>query len=333
MNIIDIYKWIFTFLIIRLHQTYENRYYLAVDFFFIVSGFFVAKCFYTKNHSPWRYTICRIRDLYPYYILSFVIGMLIKEHTVKLRFMLWHWPEVLCLQGVGFINSDDAWSYNSPSWYISTLIFVSHILYIILSKWREKYIKCIAPIIVILLYARSFVMADSKSPTAYSLQFESILYIHANILRAFAAMNLGIISYYLAKYFYDLLIEKYKPVMIKAHRSTYVRLVTALISLCLVFGGVWQSQNIEDRRMDILCIILWFLAIIAAGIHIINIEDQHLCLGYNRKLQLAVFLNHYPLLRLGYGGWMYLMSVFVISVLEVLVVEGGKRFLYKFWVK
>ena len=74
---IDLLKFIFAYLVVFAHMdiNYPGAS-VAVDFFFVFSGFFLAKKFYSKSvdnpkdYNQFCYTADHVKRLYPQYVFS-----------------------------------------------------------------------------------------------------------------------------------------------------------------------------------------------------------------------------------------------------------------------
>lgn len=147
-NSIDFLKLLFTF-IIAVHHFQEaigicliQHGDLAVEFFFMVSGFYLMDSF-EKNHgekSAVEYIKRRLRKLYPHYLFSLVILLLalgvtadsIQELFAKTVQTI---PELFMMQDIGIFYYSGS---NYPAWYLSVLILVSYFLYAGL-KWNRNF--------------------------------------------------------------------------------------------------------------------------------------------------------------------------------------------------
>lgn len=204
---INMFRIIFTMLIAFLHfesamynvdtrRVYEGGY-LAVDFFFVLSGFFLAHSFNIKQEQACEYILYRIKKLYPLYFIGCIltivysVGGLLKVGNTNgmLRFLISEIPELLCVQMTGITHQ---W-VNFPLWYVSALLIVSAPLYKILSLTysRKENIICFS-IIAFVSYILLFL---NRGDLGLDININYIFYIYSGIYRALAGMSLGIVTY------------------------------------------------------------------------------------------------------------------------------------------
>lgn len=125
----------------------------AVSFFFILSGFLMAKKTNTIMadsvkadvvEESYKYIIKRLKSLYSSYFIIFMISLLymIIRHRIQIDIGSWI-KELLLLQTID-VNSS---SLVPQSWYLSALLILSFVIYPIILFTGEYYIKILAPII------------------------------------------------------------------------------------------------------------------------------------------------------------------------------------------
>lgn len=178
------------------HRIFEGMY-LAVDFFFILSGYLLYRTYQSKKYeNAWSFTKPKIIRFFPY---SFI--MLICFWTAKIA------QDILA--GIGthdlllnivhtvlggtyellFLHMFlPAYAFNGPTWYISVLLVVGYVYYYLLCKMRGGGIEI--PILVIGCYMfmhYSYGSLDITSGTT------SIFKITPGIIRGAADMGVGIL--------------------------------------------------------------------------------------------------------------------------------------------
>lgn len=125
----------------------------AVSFFFILSGFLMAKKTNTIMadsvkvdvvEESYKYIIKRLKSLYSSYFIIFMISLLymIIRHRIQIDIGSWI-KELLLLQTID-VNSS---SLVPQSWYLSALLILSFVIYPIILFTGEYYIKILSPII------------------------------------------------------------------------------------------------------------------------------------------------------------------------------------------
>lgn len=154
---IDIYRLLFTIGICLMHfeTAYfysENRIfegcYLGVEFFFVLSGYLLAKTFESKKYKNAEiYTLTRIKELMPYHI------------CIIICFYIWYiWQMVLSTNGgegifLEVIRKGISFFYeviflhmflpsgmvNGPTWYLSVLLVIGYAYYFYLGKEKKSF--------------------------------------------------------------------------------------------------------------------------------------------------------------------------------------------------
>ena len=162
---IDFLRFIFSLCILFYHSwifsgTFGNGIlnngYLAVDFYFIVTGYLMINSIYNhKNNNlsvlkdSFNFVHRKIKKLLPALVATFLVGVLfvygksiLSDPKILLSNQLW--PELFQLGILGY-----PLSVNSSWWYISAMIFVIALLYPFATKYKENYCKYICPLVII----------------------------------------------------------------------------------------------------------------------------------------------------------------------------------------
>lgn len=176
---------------------------ITVQIFFIISGFFLAKKYYTRSHgrddySHWNYTIDHIKGLYPHYLFSYCAYFLYETAREVLVFLrepamesiraiflrLYDQVPNLCFLQSAFYFHDNM---NYPVWQISALVIASFFVYGLLCH-NEKLSRT-------LLFPAAILMIQSILHSGVDL-FENYGPFYMPLLRAFSPLCIGVLTYY-----------------------------------------------------------------------------------------------------------------------------------------
>ncbi len=167
--------------------------YIAVEFFFILSGFLLFKSASKENVlSDIDYTrkkflrflpdnLIAICCAYFFYIALPAIGGGNSNFDDWIRII----PETLMLQNIGFYLG----GLNTPMWYVSVLLWGGAILYALLRYNKQLFTKVLAPIIVITGYTYLF----NINPDGSIESFTNNGILCPPMVRGISDMSLGIL--------------------------------------------------------------------------------------------------------------------------------------------
>src|SRR5674476_53751 len=167
-NNVEFWRFIFTVIVCLFHfsgtyfsgKSYFSGGYIAVEFFYILSGFLLMSSQTKSELSPGskrsaaKYTFERLKILYPHYIFSFAVifafammqsNKSLVDVSKNLLQSIW---EITMLQMSGIRCS----IYNQPTWYLSGLIIMGYLIYFLLNHCRKVFIELIAPFSIFLVY-------------------------------------------------------------------------------------------------------------------------------------------------------------------------------------
>ncbi|MCB5942279.1 acyltransferase family protein [bacterium 210820-DFI.6.52] len=174
---------------------------VAVEFFFILSGFLMAK---SAAHNAVRvqstplgqetvsFLVKKYTGIFPYhlyaYILSFILMVAGNSYTpggvVRLFFNSLPHLFMLDMSGLSFTM------INGYEWYISAMLLVMFVIYPILCRKADLFIKVISPIAALFIYG---LISKNWGTVTYISLWTG--YLYKGVLRASAAIMLGCISY------------------------------------------------------------------------------------------------------------------------------------------
>ena len=259
-GLIELLRFIFCIIVLVFHVfqdvnggNYANtidwrglfRYgYLAVDFFFIVSGYFMAN---SISRMPiekadllsetgffmWK----KIKVILPYH-LGFNFFFLLYysiQNSFPTANTVTRISDFFFLNTIGFRNQN--WMLGSE-WYIGNMLFVMLILFPVL-RFQFRFVSgYIAPISGLIIYG---IFASQN------VGFNEV----DRIVRAFGAILLGVSSFHFSN-------------CLKKHTfSTEVRISFSIITITLIVGFILYMNSNENVSMQpIMIVLLWFAMII-----------------------------------------------------------------------
>lgn len=115
--------------------------YLCVDAFFVISGFLVARMILSMPHdtSFLSWLKRRMKSIYPCYIVALFFAFAVGSYFVGLpdmRGIVSLLKEILMIHEWGIIPGSKY--YNSATWYISAMMFVSCAYFLLSQKFTPK---------------------------------------------------------------------------------------------------------------------------------------------------------------------------------------------------
>lgn len=211
-ELINLLKFIFI-LIVCFHHTgwwssVMHHGYIVVEFFFIVSGYFLYQTYFKKHLSPKEYFIKRVERIYPTYLL--ILGVYLLFSILFPQFFTPYntreWiiaaaKDVLLLQSVGVQVTEMVLPRFNPSdWYVSSFFWGSILLYCLL-----KYKKiCVISLMLIVTCTYSFYFIFKIGTLNDVWGYWHIFYMP--LFRGLAGLSTGIL---LAKVFHYNIVKTY----------------------------------------------------------------------------------------------------------------------------
>ena len=208
---IDIMRLIFAFFIVFYHVRYvvhrsiydfPQNGYLAVDFFFIVSGYFIIKSCRDNQekgteNGTLRYCFHKLMSFLPYLIVAEIFFGMVegfvaidpdcnfnKNFDLFCAGMWKHLKQILCLSMLNLYGSD-------ITWYLSSLILSTLMLYPFVRRSKVIFPRYIAPTFGILTILTILVVTKAINSPSYVM----FGFVCKGLLRGLAEMSLGIFAY------------------------------------------------------------------------------------------------------------------------------------------
>lgn len=337
-GIISFWKFMFCIMIICFHgsifanETTKTVLFakgsIAVEFFFLVSGYLLCKSALkngVENNSDtnrlgidtFKFIIKKIKSFLPYILVFYLCGLITNIYYLKLDIndiLLSVW-DVLLLGIAGFRKTE----INGVVWYIGAMLISMWVIYPLIRKYKYSYIYIIVPIIVIILSGwMSHEYINLRDPYQWTGFFNK------GLIRAFIELNSGSLIYVLS--------EKIK----QTNFTKLGQLFITVIEICGFILPFYMSQYmIKASRYDFIVLIILSMAISIAFSEK-TLEYKYFCnkiVYFLERLSLPMFLSHIfirtiiynekRLINFTYNEKMLILifSTIVISLIVMLIVE------------
>ncbi len=165
-GIISFYKFCFSIMIVIFHarifaidkyRVLFSKGYIAVEFFFLVSGFLMAKTAFAKKDSEnynqlgqetFYFILKKIKNFFPYILFAGIIGIIVQNIYMDMNI----YKNVTSIWDFLFVNMSGLRTNNviGQTWYISAMLISMIFLYPMIRKHKYNFIYIVAPLIVIL---------------------------------------------------------------------------------------------------------------------------------------------------------------------------------------
>ncbi|MBE6816665.1 MAG: acyltransferase [Ruminococcaceae bacterium] len=302
---IEIFRFIFCLIVIcyhcdtRIFQQFTGydyqflcapRGYLGVEFFFLLSGYFMASS--VKKYDPakvskgtyyLRFLWGKYLSVLPYHLIAFVplfVKYCIDRKGFTLNMFMRVMPDLFLVQrsGVPYTN------INSVTWYISAMLIAMAIMMPLAVKFGDLYLKYLAPLAAFIIYG-FLIHQNGKlgNVNAWSVGFNCVW-------RAIAGLNLGIFANTCASYLMRFDFSKKERAF--AHIMRYT-----LLGIVVVFTFLLFPVKFE----------MWFVMMMFVLLVLTFVFSSREAKALNGKT--AMFLGKMSLT-------MYLNQIFVIMIVK-----------------
>lgn len=276
---------------------YLVHFYIWVEFFFILSGFFLAQNAIKKTKNDEfgtiKYVAKQFVKFYPLYLTAFLTSFLIINSTAKnpLRDyprLFWEakWEALLCTM-TGYDNLATFYNAGGAPAYISSLLICSLFLHYIIKHHKNAYVNVIGPVIIIWGLSR---LINYYGNLSQWMAIDS-LGINVGIIRGLADMSVGAVG--------GLLVQSGSEYQFTEVSPKGKKMLSILGFLSLILTTIFL---IIFRNMIDFGDLIFFVFVFALGIILLNlgytgrdslINKVFLFAG---KLSYPIFLFHYCVL-------------------------------------
>ena len=288
---------------------YLQHFYIWVEFFFILSGFFLGKNvldnketnYAEHKFSSLNYLKTSVKKLYPLYILAFVISFIsmsiindwdFMQNVSALFSAKW---EILMLQMSGF--DLNAIVINGTTAYISALLFASLIIHYILENHFKMFINILGPILCIGSYAYIINHYGNLSQwTAFNG------WVCAGVIRALGGISVGVITYVVIRVY----LEKLSTLLLNfiyaicslccvllivcRNNISYVDEIIYIPIFSLIIGAVYIKSQRNKIKYDLLNDIFIYLGNLSYPIYLIHYSILYLFKHYLEGIRYEIII-------------------------------------------
>lgn len=342
---IDFWKFVFSILIVFSHGIFladtENgdkllfgNALMGVEFYFLVTGFFLVNSIYKKNDSTFAFVKKRVLNLLPYFVYSFIfcfavwlVDQIVFQHLNK-------WPllakslngiwEFLWMESSGVATA----GINGTWWFLSAMLFAEWVLYPIIRKRERLFVSYLGPLSIFLLVG---FFSRTYGTLAAGKMFGMI---NSDNLRAILGVVAGALLFYAT---YSVQRIQLKP-KIKAV-LTVIEWLGFLLIWVIAYKNTETVSYYVDRNLQLISIPVMFVSIgvITSGNSLTNrVFPSKICKTLGR-FSTCVYMVHWQCMvlikrlapaEMGYHMKLVLLFVlsFLVAVLVMILAEKSVLF-------
>lgn len=300
-SLLELFRFLFCMSVLGIHLFTEAKLnyfragYLGVEFFFILSGYFVG-AYYGKYQKGWNiakrlktvadYALSRLKRLYPLYFLALIVMLfvriVIKENTIyeTIHVIKKCYAEFFLLQWTPLGNE----VLISSGWFVPAVFFGGILFVLLLALFQKPAGFFAAPIISFLIYRYYFLLIGKID----------VISSYYGVLRGVAGIGLGVFVYFLCNE-----LPKELP---QAAKQKFGNRFLKMFS-CLLYLVIFCYTGYGRRsKADFIIIFLYALGLFTLIKANHKVSDKHeslfLALG---KITYPLYLFHMPVIRLVFG--------------------------------
>ncbi|PKF61967.1 hypothetical protein CW745_08245 [Psychromonas sp. psych-6C06] len=270
--------------------------YLAVDMFFILSGFILSfRYFDEQQNSDHRqttltqFTLLRLARLWPLHIFTLftILAVYLATNSMPnfgdgatLSFM----SHFFLIQNTGFTNYWLSW--NEPSWSISVEFWVNLVVFAYVAKKGNTLLLLILSLAGYILLSSQYHHLDLHIHLLWG-------YLNAGLVHCFAGFFLGMVVYRAYRAIEQMPTPNYRPITKK--------LIMTVIEIALLVACFYLMVHTNIRaRTDFIAPMLFSITILVFVFQAGWLSDLFRItrLDYLGTLSFSIYLNHFWLLAL-----------------------------------
>lgn len=295
---ISLYKFLFSIMIIVFHVGNVLDYNkfkfnfgsgsIAVDFFFVVSGFFFCRKYVNykvKNsigEDSFNYFINRTNRFIKYIIILLIIAIPFSIFCLKFNFtsLINAFYKLLYIPHHTKCGSE----IFGITWYIVAMILAESILFPFLIKYKKEFVYIISPIIIILLGSYLLIRYGHF---ATPWKMGTILY--KGILRSIFEINIGMYLYLISEKISNVKFTKLSKILLLFFEIAGYLSIFVLVNL-----------NNAHRRFDVLMLLIISICILIStnkNMYLYNFCNNKL-FYFLEKLSLPMYIYQWLIIEI-----------------------------------
>ena len=304
-NLVEFARFLFSMLVIGYHvqasfSTSKTDFFewgaLAVEFFFILTGFFFAKSIekyalqsgnLLKNYG--KFMIGKIKGIFPTHTIAIIAVLIIiaccDAQSFSQRFIQ-GLPSIFLVQMVVTWNSSFDAALIVPEWYISSMLLCLAIMFPIAFLLRKKVKGVFVPTILVSIVL--LILITVGFSTNWTLPQNLIFNV-----RAWSEMCIGMFAYYLS-----VLISKKELNNLKTIVLKIVEIVFFIIPILIGFIPLNPDLSFVGMIITVICTFVAISITFAGkGVTVTN-QKVNSVFGFLGGISLATYLFHPAIIQL-----------------------------------
>ena len=295
-GIISIWKFLFAIMVVLRHIEASNTYFenykytfiagsIAVDFFFIVSGYLMTKKAMSKDvkkeelgTETYDYIAKKVKAFFPYVLTAIIITIITKifmSHKISTPNLVNYIFDIMMIPMLLIRHA----RILGIEWYISAMLLGMMILYPLILKHKKNFLYIIAPLVS--LFILGFISRMDGSLAGVDIYYFG--YLPKGLIRAAAVLCLGSITY--------LITEK-----ITQYDYTFFAKIILTIIEVMGLASIFYIVNVPGAHEKYGFIMLMIFVISIAVAFSEKSLSFNICNNklfyYLEKISLPVYLNH-----------------------------------------
>lgn len=344
---LDFFKFVFAIVILLFHGRilgdaasvdkllFENGA-IAVEFFFIVSGFFFVPSverFFSKNSELKKYNSVfkedvgyigsRIKGLIGLYVISVILSFAaytmeyvhtnldfsFTDYAFTMSKSIWN---ILLLQS----SATTQLNINGATWYLSAMFIAMFVMYPIVRLKKDLFTRYICPVGAILFFG---ILASQKSLTG--VYDWTPIHITRGLIRAFMGIMIGCIIYEFTNYLKKIDFTVFSKILftLLGYGALFYSLVVMQFYTKVYIGKGY------DWKVNFTIVFAFAVAVLvlAGGLDITHKLYNNRVSAFLGKFSTAIYLLHMPCRRIVmvyfYDGYTYHERLLIMLILSIAV--------------